>query len=156
MTNHHYAITTEWTGNRGAGTANYHSYDRNHVVSAAGKCHEILGSSDPAFLGDKTRYNPEDLLLSALSACHMLWYLHLCTSNCIAVTDYVDHATGVMMVAGDGGGKFASVTLKPTVVIEDEGQISLANTLHAEANRLCFIANSCNFDVKHAPTITAK
>ncbi|MES2730480.1 MAG: OsmC family protein [Bacteroidota bacterium] len=152
MKEHQYTIRTEWTGNKGSGTFHYASYDRNHIISAAQKATDIAGSSDPSFRGDRTRYNPEELFLSSLSACHMLWYLHLCTVNSIIVTDYVDNATGIMEETENGGGRFTEVVLYPVVTVSDESMIEKANALHHEANAMCFIANSCNFPIKHKPT----
>ncbi|HZY81875.1 MAG TPA: OsmC family peroxiredoxin, partial [Cyclobacteriaceae bacterium] len=93
--NHSYTATVTWTGNRGSGTATYLGYDRDHIVSVDGKP-EIPGSSDPAFRGNKARYNPEDFLLASASACHMLWYLHLCSENNVVVEKYIDRAVGTM------------------------------------------------------------
>lgn len=143
-------MTTRWTGNTGNGTANYQSYERSHLLQAAGKP-DIPGSSDPSFRGDKARYNPEEMLVASLSSCHMLWYLHLCSAAGIVVVDYVDQATGVMMETADGGGSFSEVTLYPEVTITDASQTDKANELHKKANELCFIANSVNFPVHHQP-----
>jgi organic hydroperoxide reductase OsmC/OhrA len=156
MKKHNYQISIEWTGNQGTGTSDYKSYNRNHKINSAGKYDAINGSSDPSFLGDKTKYNPEDLFLSSLSACHMLWYLHLCATNKIVVTEYVDNATGVMEVLENGIGKFVEVTLYPIVKIKNATMISKANELHAEATKMCFIANSCNFKINHNPTTTSE
>ncbi len=150
---HKYQANLIWTGNRGSGTMDYRSYDRNFVVSIADKP-DILGSSDSAFMGDKHRYNPEDLLLASISACHMLWYLHLCTNNGVVVIEYRDKAVGTMIENTDGSGKFSEVTLRPDVIIADKLQTALANRLHAEAHKMCFIANSLNFPVKHEPITT--
>lgn len=155
MKKHNYKIKVEWTGNEGNGTLNYKSYNRNHTISANEKYNEILASSDPSFLGDKSRYNPEDLFLSSISACHMLWYLHLCSVNKIIVTDYVDNATGIMEETKDGNGRFTEVTLNPNVKIIDLNMISKANELHKEANKMCFVANSCNFKIGHNPNTTS-
>jgi len=152
MKKHTYETTVEWTGNEGKGTQNYKSYSRNHEISANGKYTEILCSSDPSFRGDATRYNPEDLFLSSLSSCHMLWFLHLCSVNNIIVLDYSDNATGVMEEVQDGSGQFVEVTLHPKVRVADESMIKSANSLHHEASKMCFIANSCNFKVGHNPT----
>lgn len=151
MAIHNYKVKVEWTGNKGVGTKDYRAYDRNHQINAVGKLESIPGSSDPAFLGDGSRYNPEELFVSALSSCHMLWYLHLCAVNNIVVTSYEDNATGIMEEDRSGGGKFTEVTLYPMVTITDETKIDKANELHAEANQLCFIANSCNFQIQHKP-----
>jgi len=152
---HHYKATIVWTGNKGPGTKNYKSYDRNHTISITDKV-DILASADPAFLGDKTKHNPEDLLVSSLSGCHMLWYLHLCSANGITVVDYRDDASGIMKESRENGGYFSEVVLRPAVTITDQKQIGKANELHKEANKLCFIANSCNFPVRHIPTCKTK
>lgn len=114
MKRHRYEIHVVWTGNLGQGTSAYRSYQRNHEVSAAGKP-VVLASSDPAFRGDPARYNPEELLVASLSACHMLSYLHVCAVNGVVVVDYADDAFGLMEETADGGGFFTEVTLRPAV-----------------------------------------
>ena len=144
---HHYNTKVTWTGNTGEGTISYHGYARSHQLSITNKS-VIECSSDPAFAGDATKYNPEELLLASLSSCHMLWYLHLCADNGISVIEYFDNATGTME-ENEHGGKFTDVMLQPHVTITNSTQIEKAKSLHAQANKLCFIANSCNFPVRH-------
>lgn len=144
---HHYNTKITWTGNRGEGTKSYRGYDRSHQVVVKNKA-AIECSSDPAFAGDAAKYNPEELLVASLSSCHMLWYLHLCADNGITVTEYHDEATGTMD-ENEHGGKFTDVMLQPHVTITDSSQIDKANSLHEAAHKLCFIANSCNFPVRH-------
>ncbi|MGG8497850.1 OsmC family protein [Tenacibaculum sp. TC6] len=150
MKQHNYTTTITWTGNKGNGTSNYRAYERSYDISIAHKA-DIPGSSDPAFRGDKTKHNPEDLLVASLSSCHMLWYLHLCSEAGIIVTNYVDNATGIMEENASGAGSFVSVVLNPVVTITDSAMINTANELHKKANQLCFIANSVNFKVAHNP-----
>ena len=150
---HHYKTKVEWTGNQGKGTANYKAYSREHRISVENKTRQIHASADPEFLGDPSKYNPEELFLSAISACHMLWYLHLCAVNKIVVVEYIDEARGTMALEKDGSGHFTTVSLHPTVTIEKEGNTDKAIALHHQANKMCFIANSCNFDIKHFPNI---
>lgn len=145
---HHYAATTRWTGNKGAGTASYQAYGRDYVIEIENKP-AIHGSSDPAFRGDSTKYNPEELLLSSLSSCHMLWYLHLCSEASVRVVEYMDKASGTMLETPNGGGRFSEVLLHPVVTVSDQSMAEKAMSLHAEANKLCFIANSVNFPVLH-------
>jgi organic hydroperoxide reductase OsmC/OhrA len=152
---HHYSVGITWTGNRGPGTTDYRAYDRSHTISVTGKG-EISASSDTPFMGDSTKYNPEDLLVASLSSCHMLWYLHLCADAGIIVTDYTDKADGVMLQTSAGGGHFAEVTLHPVVTITDAAMTDKAIALHNKAHEMCFIANSCNFPVKHEPAILIK
>lgn len=139
-----------WTGNLGQGTSGYAAYSRDHVIRATGKP-GIVATSDTAFRGSPERYNPEELLVSALSSCHMLWYLHLCAVNGIVVTGYEDDAKGTMIETEDGSGYFKEVTLFPVVTIADAARIPRAMELHREAAKKCFIANSCNFPIRHEP-----
>src|SRR5437868_14100806 len=152
MKTHHYKVQMTWTGNQGEGTKTYKGYLRNHDIAAAGKS-VIQGSSAPSFRGDPSRYNPEELLVASLSACHMLGYLHLCAVNGIVVTEYRDEAQGQMTENKDGSGAFVEVTLHPQVRIAAESDANRARALHEEAHRLCFIANSVNFPVRNVPEI---
>ena len=145
---HHYRLTTEWTGNTGAGTISYQGYDRSYSVCCEAKP-VLYGSSDPAFRGDPIKHNPEELLVASLSACHMLWYLHLCAAAGVVVTAYCDQATGILVETGNGGGKFKEVMLKPVVTVLTADMVDKATKLHQQANELCFIANSVNFPVVH-------
>lgn len=150
---HRYELQMVWTGNSGEGTRSYRGYRRDHVFRVPGKP-DLPGSSDPAFHGDRHRYNPEELLVASLSACHMLWYLHLCADNNVIVIVYEDAPRGIMELADDGSGAFTSVELRPTVTISAGSDVVQAKELHHQAHRNCFIANSMNFPVKVSPTIT--
>ncbi|MFI5153609.1 MAG: OsmC family protein [Chitinophagales bacterium] len=152
---HHYQLTIQWTGNNGTGTSGYRDYERSHSIIAEYKV-EILASSDPVFRGDKTKYNPEDLLVASISGCHLLSYLHLCAVNGVVVVDYADHATGTMEETADGGGHFTEITLHPVVTVTDASMIEKANALHEAANKVCFIAASVNFHVHHEPMCKIK
>ena len=152
---HQYTLELEWLGDRGEGTSHYRAYSRAHVVRAVGKLHEIAGSSDRVFHGDRERWNPEELLLAALSECHMLSYLHVATRHGVVVRGYTDAATGTMVEDGRGGGSFREVTLRPRVVVADASMLELADEIHAEAAEKCFIAASVNFPVHHAPVAVA-
>ena len=142
---HKYPVTVTWTGNAGTGTSGYKAYRRDHAIESAGKP-PIPGSSDPPFLGDKTRWNPEDLLVASTSACHKLWYLHLCAEAGIAVLAYVDEAEGTM-VEGEKG-RFTQIVLRPRVTVRAGDDVELAQRLHHQAHEQCFIANSLNFPVR--------
>lgn len=147
---HAYTVNLKWTGNLGEGTKKYTGYSRDHEIKAVGKP-LILGSSDPSFRGNPEKYNPEDLFVSTLASCHMLWYLHLCNVNKITVVSYEDNPKGTMIEDERGSGQFKEVTLFPVVVIKED-KITLAEKLHYEAHEYCFIANSVNFEVACEPT----
>jgi organic hydroperoxide reductase OsmC/OhrA len=152
MPKHHtYSTQVVWTGDLGSGTSRYDAYSRDHLVNVTNKP-DIAASSDPAFRGDPARHNPEELFVASLSSCHMLWYLHLCATNGIMVTGYVDDAIGTMEESANGSGHFTDVLLRPHVIIGASGHIALAERLHDEAHRYCFIANSVNFPVRCEPS----
>jgi len=153
---HNYRVCTVWTGNTGQGTANYRAYMRDHEISGDGKLLAIPGSSDPVFRGDSRRYNPEELLVGALSACHMLWMLHLCADAGITITEYSDMASGVVAEEPDGSGRFTEVTLRPVITITDASRIQDAEALNAKAHEICAMANSVNFPVRCSPVVVTK
>jgi organic hydroperoxide reductase OsmC/OhrA len=144
---HHYAALLSWTGAKDGGTATYRAYSRQHQVTMDGK--PVLDlTADPAFRGDAKLLNPEDLLLASLASCHMLTYLALASLKGLVVTGYEDRATGTMRQAGTGG-HFTEVTLHPVVTIAAGQDAALAEHLHEQAGKDCFIAASMNFPVHH-------
>ncbi|MFP3462337.1 OsmC family protein [Arthrobacter globiformis] len=151
---HHYALTVRWTGNLGSGTSSYRGYSRDHDIEIPG-LPVLQGSADPTFHGDRSRYNPEQLLLTALAQCHMLSFLHVAVKHGVVVLSYEDNATGMMRLNRDGSGQFETVTLRPQVTVADPEHLALAEQMHHEANQVCFIARSVNFPVLHAPVTTA-
>lgn len=150
---HHYRLRATWTGNRGEGTTGYRDYDRSVTIGVEGKP-DLEASADTPFRGDGAKHNPEDLLIAALAQCHLLSYLYVATTVGVVVTSYVDDAEGTIRMEG-AGGAFTEVVLRPRVVVADPSMIAAAEEAHAEAQRLCFIANSVNFPVRHEPVVTA-
>lgn len=148
---HTYNATIVWTGASEGPTRDYKSFSRAHEIRVDGKP-TIAGSSDPGFRGDASRHNPEDLLVVALSTCHMLWYLHLCAVKGVIVTAYEDAAVGTM-VEEPHNGRFTDVTLRPTVTITADSDGEKATSLHERAHAECYVANSVNFPVGCEPTI---
>jgi organic hydroperoxide reductase OsmC/OhrA len=149
---HHYSTLVRWTGDAGTGTSGYLAYRRDHVIEGPGKA-AILGSSDPAFRGDASRWNPEELLVASLSACHQLWYLHLCSDTGVIIRAYEDRAEGLMIEGADGRAQFARVVLRPAVVLGAGSDAVLAAALHRRAHELCFVARSVAFPVDCEPRV---
>jgi organic hydroperoxide reductase OsmC/OhrA len=148
---HTYKLTAVWTGNKGEGTKNVRTYDRSHTVSIQGKP-ELFLITDNAVVGDKSKLNPEDLLVSALSSCHLLSYLYLCSMEGIVITSYTDNAIGIMIEEASGAGSFKEVTLNPIFSVTDESMVERAIELHHKAHEICYIANSVNFEVRCNPS----
>lgn len=152
MKEHHYKLSAVWHGNKGTGTSGLRAYDRSHTVSIEGKP-ELHLTTDNPHVGDKSKLNPEDLLVTAVSSCHMLSYLYVCAMEGVVVTDYVDNARGLMIEDDKGGGKFKEVILNPIVTVANESMMDSARSLHHKAHEICYIANSVNFEVKCEPMI---
>ncbi|MDQ1137446.1 organic hydroperoxide reductase OsmC/OhrA [Microbacterium sp. SORGH_AS 1204] len=150
---HHYRLRSTWTGDRGSGTSGYRDYDRAVTLEVDGKP-AIAASADKPFRGDPAKWNPEELLLAALSECHLLSYLHACVTVGVVVTAYEDDASGTMREDGNSGGAFTEVVLRPRVRVVEESMVEAARAAHRQAREWCFIANSVNFPVRHEPEIT--
>ncbi len=150
MNKHIYTQQITWTGNRGEGTVKYDAYDRNFDWEVKGKP-LVHCSSDVPFRGDGSKLNPEDMFLASISSCHMLWYLHLCADAGITVVSYKDMPEATMIENPGHGGRFENCVLRPVVEILQKDKIELANALHDEAGKKCFIANSCNFEIRYEP-----
>ncbi len=155
---HEYAADVVWTGAGATGTTGYAAYGREHEIRVTGKP-VILGSADPAFRGDPTRHNPEELLVASLAECHMLWFLHFAATSGVTVVGYADRATGTMRVEAAGHGQFTEVVLRPQVTVRPGGagagtaaglDAQLAD-LHHRAHEHCFIARSVTFAVRTEP-----
>ena len=151
---HHYELGLRWTGNLGTGTTGFRAFTRDHDVSADG-VPTLLGSADPAFRGDPSRWNPEQLLVASLAQCHLLTYLWLAVQEGIVVVAYEDAPTATMLAEPDGSGRFAEVTLRPSVTIAAAGDVGRAQALHDRVGDYCFIARSINFPLHHDPTTQA-
>jgi organic hydroperoxide reductase OsmC/OhrA len=151
VTDHHYALALTWQGNRGSGTSGYRDYGREVLLEAHGKP-DLLGSADPTFRGDASRWNPEELLLAALAPCPLLSYLHTAVNHGVVVTAYADEPVGTMEQVGQGG-RFTSVVLRPRVTVADASMVEAARAIHGEASANCFIAASVNFPVSHEPEV---
>lgn len=151
---HNYLLHLKWSDSEDTETLVYRKFTRDHVISSKGKP-EIIASSDPSFRGNPERYNPEEMLVASAASCHMLSYLHLCAIHKIMVVEYTDNATGKMVETAGGGGRFEEIALNPVIVVTQKSMIEKAIELHHQANKLCFIANSLNFPVKHFPVVTS-
>lgn len=148
-----FSVNVTWTGAGSEGTASYTSYGRDHEVAIEGKP-TLLGSSDPSFRGDASRYSPEDLFVASLSQCHMLWALHMAARAGVVVVGYTDRATGTMRVESAGAGQFTEVTLHPQLTVQGEVDEETVATIHRDAHAHCFLARSVNFPVRQAPLAT--
>jgi organic hydroperoxide reductase OsmC/OhrA len=147
---HPYTSRVVWTGNRGQGTKTYRGYDRTWQIATPGKP-VVECSNDPLLGGDPARPNPEDLLLSSLSSCHMLWYLHLASNAGIVVNAYADNPVGIGETSPNGAGRFLSATLRPRIEVNKGADLKRAEAIHHEVHEFCFIARSVNFPVSYEP-----
>ncbi len=151
---HVYKATTQWHGNLGTGTSGVRQYSRDHKVRIEGKPDLELTTDNPV-VGDRSKLNPEDLLVSAISSCHMLSYLYVCAMEGIKVTSYLDHAVGTMLENESGGGQFKQVVLNPVITVSKPSMVTKAIALHHKAHEICYIASSLNFEVECKAEVSA-
>lgn len=145
-----YETTVTWTGNDGSGTAES-SYGRDNEV-ASHSLPTIPGSAPAEFGGDGVSWTPEELLVGAVSQCHLLTYLFQCSRHGIVVESYVDDAVGTLEVDRSGG-QFSRFTLRPAVTIS-AGDPEVAERLHADAHAACFVGRSLSSEVVIEPTVS--
>ncbi|MCX2724487.1 OsmC family protein [Roseibium salinum] len=144
---HKYTSAVAWTGNRGEGTKTYRGYDRSWEIRTPGKP-PVSCSNDPLLGGDPALHNPEDLLLSALASCHMLWYLHLASNAGITVTAYEDAPEAIGESEPGGAGRFLRATLRPKITVPPGTDLAKADAIHGRIHDVCYIARSVNFPVR--------
>jgi organic hydroperoxide reductase OsmC/OhrA len=149
---HRYQLQLSWCGNLGSGTSGYRAYSRAHQIRAAGKP-VLAGSADPVLRGDAERYHPEELLLAALAACHMLWFLHLCADEGVVVHGYEDQPSGTLPVDASGGARLREALLQPAVTLAAASAPARLAALHERAHALCFTAHSVSFPVRCQPLV---
>ena len=149
---HQFSAKLDWSLRPKPNDFNGKWYIKNHTISFDQK-EQLNVSAARAFKGDPLLHNPEDLLLSSLTSCHMMSYLYCFSINNINVISYTDNSEAILEVNQDGSGQITKVTLNPKVVITKNSDSNLAKELHQKANELCFIASSCKFPVEHFPLI---
>jgi organic hydroperoxide reductase OsmC/OhrA len=148
---HLFRAHTVWTGAAKGAVVDYASYSREYTFAVEGKP-TLTGSAAGAYRGDESLPNPEELLLAAVSACHLLSYLALCARAGISVVAYEDTCTATMTFK-DGKMRIVEALLCPVVTLAPGADAARALALHEEANAECFIANSVNFPVLHRPLV---
>ncbi len=144
-----YTVDVKWTGNLGQGTSSYRAYNRTWDLCSPGKP-VVACSNDPLLGGNPAQYNPEDMLIGALSACHMLWFLHLASDAGIVVEAYEDHAEATGETLPNGASRFLEAVLCPVITLQNGNDPDKADGLHKKVHDFCFIARSVNFPVRFA------
>ena len=125
-------------------------YSRGHSVVFEGG-HEVPGTASPHVVGKWAAaggVDPEQMLVGALSACHMLTFLHVAREAGLMVASYRDEAVGVMAKAPEGRTAVTRVTLRPQITYDSRRPTDAeAQALHHQAHAGCFIANSVTTEV---------
>lgn len=144
MTEHHIELAWE----KGDAPFTYDAYPRNHSISFKNGQETVIASASPPYRGDASKCDPEDMLVAALSSCHMLSFLAIAAKKKLTVTSYEDDAVGFLE---NSGGKLwmTRVILRPKVAIDSDAE-TLAQ-IHHLAHEACFIANSVKTEVSVEP-----
>jgi peroxiredoxin-like protein len=136
-----FTINTKWE--RTSSDFSYDNFNRNHLSTFSG-AQTLNTSSAPNYKGNADMANPEELLASALSSCHMLTFLAVASKSGFVIDSYEDDAVAVLDKNESGMLCITNITLHPTVKFSGEkipDQDKLKG-LHDKAHRNCFIANS--------------
>ncbi len=128
------------------------SYSREHRLRFDGGV-VVPGSASPSIVSapwsNAAAADPEELLVAALSACHMLWFLDLAHRSNILVKSYFDTAEGRMGRDAAGRLYVAECVLRPQV--EANCATEQLDDLHHKAHGACFIANSVLTKIRIEP-----
>ncbi len=127
------------------------AYSRRHNLHFDGGL-VVPGSPSPSIvpepMSDPAAADPEELLVAAMSSCHMLWFLSLAQESGFEIETYSDKAEGVMGRIAPGRMAFTRIVLRPVVTFQGrEPEAVELERLHHEAHERCFIANSLTSEV---------
>ena len=144
-----YTATVTWL--RGDDPFADGKYSRAHEISFDGGV-TMPGSSSPHVvrlpLSREDAVDPEEMLIAALSSCHMLTFLDLARRAGFVVDAYSDAAEGVMGKDERGRLAVTQVRLNPVIVWEGKQPApEELRELHHKAHEACFIANSFRGDI---------
>jgi len=144
MSEHRIALSWE----KGDVPFTYDAYPRNHTIAFKSGQETVIASASPAYKGDGSKADPEDMLVAALSSCHMLSFLAIAAKKKLTVNSYQDDAVGFL--ENDGGKLWITrVILRPKVAIDTDAQT--LSQIHHLAHEACFIANSVKTEVTVEP-----
>jgi organic hydroperoxide reductase OsmC/OhrA len=126
-------------------------YSRRHEIRFDGGA-VVAGSSSPDVvplpMSDAAAVDPEECLVAAVAACHMLWFLSLAQNEGLEVASYRDAAEGEMGRIGPGRMAIVRIALRPEIEFGGPAPDDAAlDRLHHEAHERCFIANSLNSEI---------
>ncbi|MGM0983405.1 MAG: OsmC family protein [Pseudomonadota bacterium] len=148
MSVHQSAI--RWQHNSHETDAN--TYSRNHCVTLNGD-QQVDVSASVEFKGDPSCADPEQMLISAVSSCHMLFFLAIAEFQGYRVESYEDDPVGHLESSNKKGLEITRIELSPRITfggdkMPDENAIS---RIHANAHKSCFIRNSITAEVTINP-----
>lgn len=149
---HPYAVRVAWSGDTGAG---YAQYSREHTARLPPAEGVLDLSADRSFAGDPALPNPESLLLAAASSCHLLSFLAVAARAGVVVTAYEDDAEAVLDLDHDPQ-RMDGVVLRPRIVVGAGTDVALVERLSHEAHEQCYIANTLAVDVRVEPLVVVR
>ncbi len=143
---HEFPVRLRWQGSTAG------EYEKNGVASAEGKVHAVETSTAPAYGGDPSRWNPEELFGAALALCHQLTFLALAKKVRLDIRSYDDDVR-VTLDAVDGVTRVTRVRLAPTIGVAGGGDPEKVREMFEKAHKYCFVARSITSEVELAPTV---
>lgn len=144
MTTHTFDTHLVWNGSTGAG---YRAYPREHRASTPPEGPEVMLSADPAFRGDSTLLNPEQLVVMAASSCLLLSFLAVAAQHHVDVVEYVDEARGEMP-DDDPPMRITTIVLAPVIRVAAGTDVEFVQRLVRRAHEACFVAQSLRTTIR--------
>ena len=119
------------------------NYVSAHTIRYSGG-QTLNAAPSPEWGGDAAHADPEQMLLSALSSCHMLTFLAVAANRGYVVDSYSDDAVATLAKNAEGKMVVDRAALAPRVTFSGDKQPSPEeySKLHERAHAACFIANS--------------
>ena len=124
------------------------TYSRNHSVTLNG-AQTVQVSASVGYKGDAACADPEQMLVSAVSSCHMLFFLAIAEHQGFTVERYQDNATGHLEKNSDKVFAITRVELSPDIIFSGDELPDAATIgrIHAAAHKSCFIGHSVTAEV---------
>ena len=149
---HRYETRCHWRGSTADG---YAAYSRVHTAGATPAAVQLTLASDPAFRGDPSLLNPEQLLVISASSCQLLSFLAIAAQAGVDVVEYDDAAQAVMP-EDDPPIRITSITLRPRIVVGPGTDVGRVGELCEQAHHECYVANSLRTEIRVEPEIVVQ
>ncbi|MEA1903619.1 MAG: OsmC family protein [Actinomycetota bacterium] len=126
------------------------------LASSSDSLPEVEVASPPEFGGPEAVWSPEHLFVASVSSCLMTTFQAIAANSGLTFLDYSDRATGYLKRGDDRLYRIESITLRPSVVIEDESKVDRTLRLLTKAEAVCLISRSIDTTIELEPEVSVR